>query len=118
EPATAGPPLVSRLSTKNLRFRAIIKKFVERLDEQLGAMTRVWNDRDFDELANLAHWLKGAGGTVGFDAFTEPAAHLEQLAKDKSEAHIGDAIIVLRQLADRIVISADEDTETTTQVST
>jgi HPt (histidine-containing phosphotransfer) domain-containing protein len=80
-------------------------------------MTQAWNDRDFDELANLAHWLKGAGGTVGFDAFTEPAANLEQLAKAKSEAQIEDAIIVLRQLADRIVVLADEDTETTLLVS-
>ena len=117
ELAPVVPPLVSRLSTQNPRIRAIIEKFVERLDEQLGAMTQAWNDRDFDALANLAHWLKGAGGTVGFDAFTEPAAHLEQLAKAKSEAQIEDAIIVLRQLADRIVVLADEDTETTLLVS-
>ena len=117
ELAPVVPPLVSRLSTQNPRIRAIIEKFVERLDEQLGAMTQAWNDRDFDALANLAHWLKGAGGTVGFDAFTEPAAHLEQLAKAKSEAQIEDAIIVLRQLADRIVVLADEDTETTPLVS-
>jgi CheY-like chemotaxis protein/HPt (histidine-containing phosphotransfer) domain-containing protein len=117
ELAPVVPPLVSRLSTQNPRIRAIIEKFVERLDEQLGAMTQAWNDRDFDALANLAHWLKGAGGTVGFDAFTEPAAHLEQLAKAKSEAQIEDAIIVLRQFADRIVVLADEDTETTLLVS-
>jgi signal transduction histidine kinase/CheY-like chemotaxis protein/HPt (histidine-containing phosphotransfer) domain-containing protein len=117
ELATVAPPLVSRLSTQNPRIRAIIEKFVERLDEQLGAMTQAWNDRDFDALANLAHWLKGAGGTVGFDAFTEPAANLEQWAKTKSEAQIEDAMIVLRQLADRIVISAHEDTETTPLVS-
>ena len=118
EPATAGLPLVSRLSTQNPRIRAIIEKFVDRLDEQLGAMTQAWNDRDFDALANLAHWLKGAGGTVGFDAFTEPAANLEQLAKAKSEAQIEDAIIVLRQLADRIVVSADEDAQTTPLAAT
>jgi PAS domain S-box-containing protein len=117
ELAMVASPLVSRLSTQNPRIRAIIEKFVERLDEQLGAMTQAWNDRDFDELANLAHWLKGAGGTVGFDAFTKPAANLEQLAKAKSEVQIEDAIIVLRQLADRIVVSADEDTETTPLVS-
>jgi CheY-like chemotaxis protein/HPt (histidine-containing phosphotransfer) domain-containing protein len=113
EPAPSGLPLVSRLSTQNPRIRAIIEKFVERLDEPLGAMARAWNDRDFDELANLAHWLKGAGGTVGFDAFTEPAANLEQLAKAKSEAQIEDVITVLRQHADRIVVSGDEDRETT-----
>jgi CheY-like chemotaxis protein/HPt (histidine-containing phosphotransfer) domain-containing protein len=117
EPTAVGPPLVSRLSTQNPRIRAIIEKFIERLDEQLEAMTRAWNDRDFGELANLAHWLKGAGGTVGFDAFTKPAASLEQLAKAQSEAEIEDVIIGLRQLADRLVVAGDEDTETAPLVS-
>jgi HPt (histidine-containing phosphotransfer) domain-containing protein len=95
----------------------MIEKFIERLDEQLEAMARAWTDRDFGDLANLAHWLKGAGGPVGFDAFTEPAARLEQLAKAQSEAQIEDAIMVLRQLADRIVVSGDENAETTRLVS-
>ena len=36
---------------------------------------------DMTELAGLAHWLKGAGGTVGYDALTKPAADLEASAK-------------------------------------
>ena len=34
-----------------------------------------------EELARLAHWLKGSGGTVGYDDFTEPAALLEETSK-------------------------------------
>ena len=118
ELATAGPSLVSRLAIQNPRIRAIIEKFVVRLDEQLEAMASAWGDRDFGELANLAHWLKGAGGTVGFDAFTEPAANLEQLAKAQSETQIEEAIMILRHLADRIVVSTNEDTEPADLVST
>ena len=33
-------------------------------------MEQAWQERNYGELANLAHWLKGSGGTVGFDAFT------------------------------------------------
>jgi len=29
----------------------------------------------------LAHWLKGSGGTVGYDHFTKPAETLEACAK-------------------------------------
>ena len=92
------------MSTGHARFRAIIEKFVERLTEQLEAMDRAWAVRDFDELANLAHWLKGAGGTVGFDAFTEPAANLEQLAQAHSEAQVAEAIGELHGLAARVVV--------------
>ena len=52
-------------------------------------MSKAWSDRNFEELANLAHWLKGAGGTVGFDAFTEPALSLEQLAKAQNTEQVG-----------------------------
>ena len=33
-------------------------------------MHHAWAVGDFSELAQLAHWLKGAGGTAGFPAFT------------------------------------------------
>ena len=39
---------------------------------QAVAMQAAWERKDLDELARLSHWLKGAGGTVGFDALTEP----------------------------------------------
>jgi len=104
-------PIVSRLAS-NTRFHAVIEKFVSRLDDQLNAMTTAWDEKNFDDLASLAHWLKGAGGTVGFDAFTEPAAQLEQLAKSKCEEQAGDMITLLCQLASRIVITDKEETDT------
>lgn len=70
------------------RFASIIVKFVDRFNDQFTAINEAWKNRDYDELENLAHWLKGAGGTVGFDIFTEPAAKLEQFAKSKNEDQI------------------------------
>jgi HPt (histidine-containing phosphotransfer) domain-containing protein len=108
-PDKVEPLLVSRLAANNPRFRPIVEKFVRRLHDQLDAMSKAWNQRNFTELANLAHWLKGAGGTVGFDAFTEPALALEQLAKAENTEKIEAAIGELRRMADRIVVSNDED---------
>lgn len=104
----ADAPIVSRLA-ENPRFRPIIEKFVTRLDDQLEAMAIAWENRDLRELSSLAHWLKGAGGTVGFDDFTEPASDLQELAKSESETHIEEAIMAIRQLASRIVIATDDD---------
>lgn len=106
-PSEEEPPLESRLLADNPRFRPIIEKFIVRLDEQLEAMETALEQKDFDELASLGHWLKGAGGTVGFDAFTEPASTLEQLAKAQSEEEVADAIVDLRLLASRIVVASD-----------
>ncbi len=113
EPQLAGTsrikaPIVSRLAAGNPRLGAIVAKFADRLDEQLSAMESAWKTRDFADLANLAHWLKGAGGTVGFDVFTDPARRLEELAKARTPEGIEETLWELRALADRLVIPGAE----------
>jgi HPt (histidine-containing phosphotransfer) domain-containing protein len=106
------PPLVSRLPDKP-RFRKIAQRFVERLGQQLDAMETSWQQRNFEELASLAHWLKGSGGTVGFDDFTSPATRLESLSKSQSEDGVEATLLELRALARRIYIpTCDEDPAT------
>jgi PAS domain S-box-containing protein len=69
-----------------------------------------WAAKDFERVASIAHWLKGAGGTVGFDALTEPARRLEQFAKDRDEAATRHALAEVRGLAASVVApSADGD---------
>ena len=101
-------PVVSQL-WKNPRLRPTLEKFVRRLDGKLEEMEASWETGDLDELAKLAHWLKGAAGTVGFGAFTGPAQLLEFLAKEGKRGEIEGAIRELRGLAERIVLSGDDD---------
>jgi HPt (histidine-containing phosphotransfer) domain-containing protein len=101
-PAADAAPLVSRLPMDNPRFANIVHRFVKRLDEQLTAMECAWDGRDFARLAELAHWLKGSGGTVGFDAFTAPAVRLERYAKTEDTDHARGALVELRAIAGRI----------------
>jgi HPt (histidine-containing phosphotransfer) domain-containing protein len=58
----------------------------------------------FAELAALAHWLKGAGGTVGYDAFTVPARTLEGCAKAADGSGARTALDALHGLARRMVV--------------
>ncbi|MFK7733811.1 MAG: ATP-binding protein [Pseudomonadales bacterium] len=93
-------PIVSRLTDS--RFERLILQFKDRLDMQLVEMQRTVDSADFAELANLAHWLKGAGGTVGFDVFTEPAAELEQAAKANDAEMVDLYMGAVRNLAGRL----------------
>ncbi len=77
------PPIYPELLIDNARMASIAEKFIVRLREQHAAMMAAWEKRDFDQLSDLAHWLKGAGGTVGFKVFNDPAAKLEKAAKNK-----------------------------------
>jgi len=108
--AVAGPPIVSRLPVKDPRFRVIVEEFIDQLGEKMAAIERAWEARNYEALRAAAHYLKGAGGSVGFDAFTAPAKRLEQLAKQQSAAGADEAIAELRDLALRVVIEAGPGT--------
>jgi HPt (histidine-containing phosphotransfer) domain-containing protein len=106
--APAGPPIVSRLAS-HPKLRAVVRKFALQMPERMSAIEAAWQARDYPTLAGLAHWLKGSGGTAGFDAFTTPARTLEQLAKAADEAAIAAVIVELRSLVDRVVPPAETE---------
>ena len=95
-------PLLSRLANRP-RLHNSIRKFTSRLAEQLDAMDAAWQARDLSALAALAHWLKGAAGTVGYDAFTEPSTELESRIERNDEQAIAASLTLLRSLQARIV---------------
>ncbi|HWT80746.1 MAG TPA: Hpt domain-containing protein, partial [Candidatus Methylomirabilis sp.] len=99
--ATVDAPLVSRLA-HHPALRAVVRQFAQQMPGRLEAMERAWGLRNYELLANLAHWLKGAGGTVGFDAFTSPAKALEQSAKEQNGPGVLDALAQIRALVDRL----------------
>ena len=105
--SAGGAPVVSRLAN-NPRLRTAVRRFASRLDEQLLAMEAALSAGDLTELAALAHWLKGAGGTVGYDDFTAPARNLESCAKAGDADGAVAALREIRGLAGRLVVPADD----------
>ncbi len=97
-------PISSRLGNNNPKFTKVISRFVGRLEKQLDAMDTAVSDQNYDELAKLAHWLKGAAGTVGFDEFFDPASELEIAAKSEDFPAIELIIQQIYSLAARISI--------------
>ena len=80
-PDAADSPIESSLLALNPRFHEIVARFLPRLEEKTDAMRAALAAGDMAGVACLAHWLKGSGGSVGFDVFTEPAARLEDGAR-------------------------------------
>ena len=100
--------VVSRLAN-NKRLLPAVRSFAGRLAEQVNAIDEAVRNREFAEVAALAHWLKGAAGTVGYDDFTEPAAELEQLAKAQVESRVQSKLSEIKDLANRLVIPDETD---------
>lgn len=103
KPAAAASPIVSRYVNKP-RLHAAVRKFVERLPAQITVMQAALDARDFDALARLAHGIKGAGGTVGFDEFTEPAIELERAASVADAEAACVALDLIGSVAGRVVV--------------
>jgi PAS domain S-box-containing protein len=100
--------LRSTLPIDDPDFREVVVEFSHRLQEQLGAMQRAWEERELAQLASLAHWLKGSGGSAGFNAFTEPARKLEELAHQARLDEIGRAIAELSELASHVEVPGEQ----------
>jgi CheY-like chemotaxis protein len=99
--------LKSTLPTDDADFKEIVEMFIDRLHHQLSALEKACTENDLANVASLAHWLKGSAGTAGFDAFTDPARKLEQLAEDGSMAQVQKAVAHLKELASRIEVPAN-----------
>jgi HPt (histidine-containing phosphotransfer) domain-containing protein len=95
---TAAAPLVqySRLAD-DADLAELIELFVGELPDRLACMTAAAESADWKLLGNLAHQLKGAGGSHGFDSLTPLAYQLERAARTgQSAADIHAALNALK----------------------
>jgi CheY-like chemotaxis protein len=103
-----GETIFSTLPTEDPAFREVVEEFIQRLKSGLDSMRQAMENRDLPELARLAHWLKGAGGTAGFAALTDPAKRLETLVRDEQCDQIEAALADLAELSRRLAVAPAE----------
>jgi len=88
----------------------VIQRFALRLQQQAGVAREAQQCGDYATLARFAHWLAGSAGTVGYDAFTEPARRLEHCALQSDAAGSAAACAEVLAMAARVVApQAQED---------
>jgi len=99
-------PIRSTLPVDIAEFREIVEAFVNGLPETIGAMRLAQQKMDYNEIREVAHRLKGTGGTVGFADFTEPSRKLQQAAEERDDATIEAMLSELEELAGRVELPA------------
>ena len=100
-PAHTGAAIVSRLAG-HAKFGPIVARFMEQLPSRLAQMDAAAAAGDMAALAGLAHWLKGAGGSMGFDDLFEPARALEDATRAGDRAAVASILGELRDIGNRI----------------
>jgi PAS domain S-box-containing protein len=100
-------PIDSSLPTEDEELATIVNSFVATLREKQPLFQTAFEQHDSHELEELAHWLKGAGGSLGFEAFNQPAKLLESYAKARNLQECGIHLQEIFRLIQR-VRSTDE----------
>jgi two-component system, sensor histidine kinase len=83
-------------------FRQIVREFVTKLESRLSEMRGLFEQAEWSDLASAAHWLKGSGGTAGFNDLTAPSARLERAAKDGNADAARVALTEIERLTARL----------------
>jgi len=89
-------------------FREIVQEFSDKVLLQVERMRRAYASEDWNELVELAHWLKGSGGTAGYEQFTIPSSRLERLAKQRSHERIEFVLNEIDELANAVAAELDQ----------
>jgi len=101
-------PIHSTLPMNNAKFFDIVRRFVEGLDERFDNIEQTIKQGDFEELANLGHWLKGASGNCGFAQLSAAGIKLEEAAESADHATSTQTLHELREMKSRIVLTSPE----------
>ncbi|MBD0315528.1 MAG: Hpt domain-containing protein [Nitrospiraceae bacterium] len=73
-------------------FEPMIPRFMENRSKELAAMQAALTRQDFESIRRLAHGLKGAGGSYGFDGLSTLGNEVEQAAKAADETGVASGL--------------------------
>jgi len=96
-------PVVSSLSLANPRIYSIVERFIPRLQEQVATIAEAVSASDFEQVAQLAHWLKGSSSNVGYDGFVDMALKLEASALQEDEGEVKVQLVAVQHYAEKVV---------------
>jgi chemotaxis protein histidine kinase CheA len=94
--------LTSNLPTEIPEVALIVKNFIPKLHETVEAIQIAAQEDDVEELHQLAHWLAGSAGTLGFPDFTETAQQLESSDPCGAPEETQELVDKIQALANRI----------------
>ncbi|MBX3334024.1 MAG: Hpt domain-containing protein [Nitrospira sp.] len=97
----------SEIVSVDASFEPLIPKFMTNRKKEILTMQESLTAQDLDSVRKVAHGMKGAGGSYGFDRVSEIAAVIEQAAKDGDAATIEHNLSLLGSYLERIKVVYD-----------
>ncbi|MEO0587063.1 MAG: Hpt domain-containing protein [Planctomycetota bacterium] len=95
-------PIESSLPTDDPELLEIVAMWVDTLSAKTAELRELIEGNEVAAVAELAHWLKGSGGTAGYEAFTPVAVNLEQAAKAGRTKELATHLAEIEQLGEAV----------------
>ena len=95
-------PIHSTLPMEIPEFRQIVEQFVGNIQSTMTGLRTAQAKMDYLEVREVAHRIKGTGGTVGFSDFTEPARRLQLAAEERDDESIEAMLCELEEISSAI----------------
>ncbi len=102
DPATR--PIASTLPTDDPEIRDLVAEFTATIPDRIEAIGRALQSLNYASVADMAHALKGAGGTAGYQCLTDVSARIEQSAAKRQAGEITGMLGELRSIHQRLVV--------------
>lgn len=103
--------LVSQLLVEDAELRDIVEEFVQGLSNRLTELRAAHAQLDFDQLALLAHRLKGAAGSYGYPDISHVCAEMEQQFRNHEVNTFDRRLTELQQLVSAATAGLNESSQ-------
>ncbi|QDS96628.1 Sensory/regulatory protein RpfC [Roseimaritima multifibrata] len=97
-------PVRSALPMDDEEFREIVQEFVPRMEQRFEEIKQLLASEDYENLSELAHWLKGSAGTTGFLPLVEPSERLQVAARAGNATTCQATVAELEELIGRVEV--------------
>ena len=94
--------LAENLGLEYDEYREIVKLFLETSASDLSKLQSANNEKNAQEVVEVAHSMKGAAGNMGFTEIFEVAKGMEMNARDNILEGTTEAIQILKNKLDEI----------------
>jgi CheY-like chemotaxis protein len=111
EPAPAAPArdvlddaerLTTDLDVDDPEIREIVGLYVDRLPSDLEQLQSAWESRNWTDLSQRVHSLKGSAAMTGFSRLSEAARELEDILESRDDRRTQQALEELQELGQRV----------------
>ncbi len=102
--AETNPPLMSSLPLEIAEFYEVASEFAAHARLRFGQLENNLKERNYEAIAQAAHWFKGSAGTCGFDGFEPVSVALQDAAKQQNDEEIALSYAKLGKLLRRIAL--------------